>query len=219
MTRSIIAVVLLFVCVGLSTSAAQAQEAGRSLTNRLPFVRAGIFGGRTGTATGSSGYLEINPLRRLGFCAFVSQSRATSLRDGGIAQGWDLSAGGCATVHAPQVKGFLISPFVQMAYQNDHGRFTIPLGDGTFYTDGQNEINHLWTVGVTVDRAIVKDGPRWAARVGKNLGPGPAAENAGGLYLVGGVIFPLDHPVRLGQSFGHMIGFRPHANSAFAGHS
>jgi len=113
-------------------------------------------------------------------------------------------------MHSPEVKGFLISPFVQIAVQSDHRRLVIPLNDGTTYQDGAHQQRVLWMLGSTVDRAIVKNGPRWAVRAGKNFGGGPAVKNAGGLYLVGGLIFPLDHPVKLARSMPRMVGLKPH---------
>jgi hypothetical protein len=123
---------------------------------------------------------------------------------------WDFSTGGCITTHFPELKGFLISPFVQFAQQSDHGQLVIHLNDGTTFQDGADRERHLWTFGSMVDRAIVKNGPRWAVRAGKNFGGGPAVKNAGGLYLVGGVVFPLDHPVELGRAMRRMVGLKPH---------
>lgn len=168
----------------------------------MPFLRVGLFGGRTGTALGPSGYVEINPLRWVGVCTFVSRSNATSGADGGTAHDWDFSTGMCVVGHAPEIKGVLISPFVQMSYQNNHTRFIMPLADGTFYRDGNNNLRRQWTLGTGIDRAIVRNGPRWAMRIGRNYGNGPEVNNAYGLYLVGGVIFPLDHPVELARSLG-----------------
>ena len=111
------------------------------------------------------------------------------------------------TAHAPEIKGLLISPFVQMSYQNDHERIAIPMGNGAFYKDGEDHLGRLWSAGASIDRAIVKNGPRWAVRIGKNFGKGPAVENAWGLYVVGGIILPLDHPMRLMNSF--RFGRRP----------
>jgi hypothetical protein len=116
------------------------------------------------------------------------------------------------------MKGFLISPFVQMAYQNEHDRIVIPLGDGTSYQDRDDHMHRVWTIGPTIDRAITKNGPRWVARIGKNLGDGPAVKNAEGLYFVGGVIFPLDHPVELGRSLKRMVGWKPPAADLPADH-
>jgi hypothetical protein len=190
----------------LTAPSVLAQEIKPSPTSQIPFVRAGLFYGRTGTAQGPSGYLEVNPIRWLGLCAFASRSQATSASDGGTEEAWDFSTGGCVTAHFPQVKGFLISPFVQMTYEKEHDRFTMLLDDGTLYKDGQDHVRHLLTPGVSVDRAIMKNGPRWAMRIGENFGSGPAAKNGRGLYLVGGVIFPLSHPAELGRPFRRMFG-------------
>jgi hypothetical protein len=84
----------------------------------------------------------------------------------------------------------------------------MPLDDGTVYSYGDDQTHHVITVGATVDRAIVRNGPRWVVRIGKNFGQGPTVQNAGGLYLVGGIAFPLDHPYRLGQSFKTMLGMK-----------
>jgi hypothetical protein len=208
--RSFIAVVLLFVCVTFYAPSSRAQAIGFALGNRVPFARAGVFGGRTGQATGASGYIEINPVWPIGFCAIASQSGAISEQDGGTASGWDLSIGGCMIAHTPEVKGFLISPFVQMTYTREHGRFALPLGDGIYYREAQDSIRELLVAGVTVDREIVRGGPRWALRIGKNFGAGPAVDHFAGLFLAGGLIFPLDHPVALGRSFMRMVGLKPH---------
>jgi hypothetical protein len=106
------------------------------------------------------------------------------------------------------MKGFRISPFVQMTYQNEHDRVVIPLDDGTSYLDRDDPIHRIRTVGTTIDRAITKNGPRWIARIGKNFGDGPAANHADGLYFVGGLVFPLDHPVELGRSLRKMVGWK-----------
>lgn len=214
MTRSIIALVLVFVCLVLAAPSVPAQEIGPSFKNHVPFTRVGFFTGRTGTAIGTSAYVEINPFRWLGFCALASRSQATSEMDGAHVQAWDRSTGACVTAHSPEIKGFLVSPFVQMAYQNDHNRISIPLDDGTIYQDGEDHAYRLWTLGSSIDRAIVRNGPRWVVRIGKNFGDGPAAKNAGGLYVVGGVIFPLDHPVELGRSVRRMVGGKPSATNS-----
>lgn len=163
-------------------------------------MRVGFFGGRTGTALGPSGYVEINPIRWVGVCAFASRSNATAGTNGGTAHDWDFSTGMCVTAHAPEIKGILISPFVQMSYQNNHSRFYMPLADGTIYRDGDDHMRRQWTLGTGIDRAIVKNGPRWAVRVGRNYGNGPEVSHAYGLYFVGGIIVPLDHPVELARS-------------------
>jgi hypothetical protein len=209
MQRPIFFVVILYVCLLTFAPSSQAQQTGPANDNRVSFLRAGAFYGRTGDALGISGNVEINPVWWLGFCAFASHSRATSVTEDGPVVDWDVAVGACATAHLPEVKGFLISPFVQMSYQSDHNRVDIPLGDGTTFRVQQDQMNHLWAVGTAIDRAIVKNGPRWAVRIGKNFGAGPAVENVGGLYAVGGVIFPLDHPVLLERSFRRMVGMKP----------
>ena len=172
--------------------------------------------GRSGSALGSSVYVEINPLRWFGVCAFASQSEATSKQFGGMAHDWDFSTGVCVTAHAPEMKGFLISPFVQMGYQNNHERIAIPIGPGAFYRDGDDHTRRQWLVGPAIDRAIVKNGPRWAVRIARDFGKGPAAEDAHGLYVVGGVIVPLDHPVELAKSFRRFTGWKPPAPNGSA---
>lgn len=216
MTRSIVAFVFAFVCLVLSAPSVPAQEIEHSFKNHVRFTRVGFFTGRTGIAIGTSAYVEINPVRWLGFCALASRSKASSEMDGAHVQAWDRSAGACITAHSPEMKGFLISPFVQFTHQNFHDHISVPLEDGTSYEDGESLTHHLWTVGSSIDRAIVKNGPRWVVRIGKNLGEGPAAENAGGLYLVGGVIFPLDHPGELGRSIRRMAGWKPPAADSAA---
>jgi len=201
--------VMSIVCLFYFAPAVLAQQIGPSHNNRVSFARAGLFYGRTGSALGTGAYVEVNPIRWLGFCAFASHSRATSETEDGPVLEWDAAIGVCATIHLPEKKGFLVSPFVQMAYQSDHNRIDIPVGDGTIFRVQQNQMHRLWTVGPAIDRAIVRNGPRWAVRIGKNFGAGPAVTNLGGLYVVGGVIFPLDHPVELGRSFRRMVGLKP----------
>jgi hypothetical protein len=183
------------------------QVSGRTNEDRqVSVIRLGGFFGRTGSAIGSSVYVEINPIRWIGLCGIAAHSRATSINEGDPVLEWDSTVGGCVTSHLPSIKGFLISPFAQYTVQTDHNRVTVPLGAGANYMYTQNQTNHLWTAGASIDRAIVKDGPRWIARIGENFGKGPAAHNADGLYLVGGIIFPLDHPVKLARSFPRMVG-------------
>jgi hypothetical protein len=171
-------------------------------------MRVGLYLGRTGIARGPGAYLEINPFRWLGLCAIASHSQTVHVVDGDHARVSDFSAGGCVTAHLPEMKGFLISPFFQMTYQNEHDRVVIPLDDGTSYLDRDDPIHRIRTVGTTIDRAITKNGPRWIARIGKNFGDGPAANHADGLYFVGGLVFPLDHPVELGRSLRKMVGWK-----------
>jgi hypothetical protein len=199
--KSLIAVtILLFAFFIFSAPSLLAQGFESQSRNPVPFLRIGLFGGRTGTALGPSGYAEVNPLRWVGVCAFASRSNATSGTNGGTAHDWDFSTGMCVVGHASEIKGVLISPFVQMAYQNNHTRFIMPLADGSFYHEGRDDMRRQWTIGVGIDRAIVKNGPRWAMRVGRNYGNGPEVNNAHGLYLVCGVILPLDHPIELARS-------------------
>jgi hypothetical protein len=196
----IVATNLLFAFLVFCSSPVLAQGFEPQPRNQVSFLRVGLFAGRTGTALGPSGYVEINPIRWVGVCAFASRSNATSSTDGGSAHDWDFSTGLCATAHAPEIKGILISPFVQMSYQNNHSRFAMPQADGTIYREADDHLRRQWTVGAGIDRAIVRNGPRWAMRIGKNFGSGPAVDNARGLYLVGGLILPLDHPIELARS-------------------
>jgi hypothetical protein len=104
-----------------------------------------------------------------------------------------------------------------MANQNEHDRFAVLLDDGATYRDGDDGRHRAWLVGPTIDRAIARNGPRWAVRIARNFGGGPAAKNAGGLYFVGGLIFPLDHPIELSRSFRRMVsGKKSHADTASA---
>lgn len=187
---------------------AQQNVPSHGTADRPAIVSVGFLFGRTGDATGSSAYLEINPVRWLGFCAFAAQSRATSTTDDGLVHEWDSSSGGCITTHFPLWKGFLISPFAQFSHQRDHVHIAFPLSGGATDAEMDSSTHRLWGAGVMVDRAILKNGPHWAVRAGRNFGPGPAVQNAGGVYAVGGVIFPLDHPVLLGRSFKRMIGLK-----------
>jgi len=214
--NSLVAIALLFGCHAFSPRPVLGQGLAPQSDNRVGFVRLGLLAGRTGTALGPSAYVEINPLRWAGFCAFAARSNATANSDGGRAHDWDFSTGACVTAHAPSLKGVLVSPFLQVEYLNNHERFAMPLADGTFYRDSDDRIRRQWTVGTTVDRAIVRSGPHWAIRVGRNFGRGPATNNADGLYLVGGLIFPLDHPKGLARSLGLMRNSNPRDLSASA---
>jgi hypothetical protein len=55
---------------------------------------------------------------------------------GGRAYAWSFSTGLLFTMHPPAVKGFTISPFAQFGFNHDHGRLTIPMGDGIYWKDG-----------------------------------------------------------------------------------
>jgi len=218
MKNSLVTIVLLSGCVMFLARSAKGQGLAPRPDNQVAFARIGLLAGRTGTALGPSGYVEINPIRWVGFCAIVSRSNATSDPDGGRARDWDFSTGACVTAHAPQIKGFLISPFLQMEYLNNHERFAMAEADGIIYRDSDDRLRRQWTVGTSVDRAIVRNGPRWAIRLGKNFGRGPASSEAGGLYFVGGLIIPLDHPKMLGRSLGMFRNSNPRDLSASAGH-
>lgn len=208
MKGSIVAPVLLLIYLALSASPTPAQESVVHQRARIPFVRAGLYLGRTGVAKGPGAYLEINPFRWLGFCAILSHSHTTHEIEGGRARVSDLTAGGCITAHFPEIKGFLISPFIEMAHQKEHDRFTIPLDDGTTYHDGSDGRHRALLVGPAIDRAITKNGPRWSVRIARNFGGGPAAKNGAGLYIVGGLIFPLDHPIELGRTLRKMVSWK-----------
>jgi len=179
-----------------------AQELSSPADTRVAFVRVALLAGRTGTALGPSGSIEINPFRYVGFCAFAAQSDATSDPGGGRAHDWDFSTGACVTGHTPLMKGFMISPFLQFEYLNNHERFIMAEANGAIYRDGADNMRRQWTFGSQVDRAIVRNGPRWALRIGRNIGKGPSSSEAGGLYFVGGLILPLDHPKLLARSLG-----------------
>ena len=218
MKSSLIIFIPLCLFLALIRQPALAQEVVPALKPGLPILRTGLFFGRTGTAEGPSLYLEVNPIRWVGFCGILSHSKTTYGIDGGKARVTDISTGACVTLHSPEIKGFLISPFGQISHQDEHNRIAIPLPDGTIYHDGDNNLHHIWTAGTTVDRAIIRNGPRWVVRVGKNFGDGPAVHNAEGLYFVGGVIVPLDHPVELRRSFQRMVGWKPHETETAAVH-
>jgi hypothetical protein len=210
LTGSIVAPVLLIICLALSGSPVLAQQITAPPRNRIPYARVGLYFGRTGIAQGPGAYLEINLFRWLGVCAIASHSQTVHVVDGDHARVSDFSAGGCVSAHLPEMKGFLISPFVQITHQNEHDRIVIPLDDGASFLDRDDPIHRVRTVGTAIDRAITKNGPRWIARIGKNFGDGPAAYYAGGLYFVGGLVFPLDHTVELGRSLRKMVGlYRP----------
>jgi len=117
----------------------RAQAPAATGTDKISFVRAGVFLGRSGSAIGPTLYVEVNPLRWLGVCAVAAQSQSTSSEAGGVADDWDFSSGFCVTAHAPAMKGFVISPFAQVGYQNNHERFAMRLADGDLYRDGDNE--------------------------------------------------------------------------------
>jgi hypothetical protein len=216
MKTTMLGLLSLFVFLILPANQLLAQEALPSLDNGVSFLRAGYFYGRSGTATGPTVYVEANPIRWVGVCAIVAKSHASSGVDGGTAQLWDSSAGGCFSGHLPMFKGLLISPFGQVLNQRTRDVISIPLGGGQFYVDGQLHTSPVWTFGSAIDRAIVKDGPHWAVRIGRNVGQGDSAKYAGGIYAIGGVIFPLDHPVALGRSFRRFVGWKPSANDSSA---
>jgi len=207
--NSYVASVLICLCLTATSRPAHAQENDSPLSDRTSLLRTGIFFGRTGISLGPGAYVEVNPIQWLGVCGTVSHSQATHAIDGGSVRVSDTSMGGCITAHLPEIKKFLVSPFIQTVHERHHDRFTMPMDDGTVYHYGDDQTHHVFTAGAMVERAIVRNGPRWVVRIGKNFGQGPAVENAGGLYLVGGIAFPLDHPSRLGQSFKTMLGWKP----------
>jgi hypothetical protein len=202
--RPILVLLYVFAGLGCLASSVPAQQRPSPASERVSFVRAGFLFGRTGTSVGSSVYLEMNPVRWLGFCAFAGQSRAISRQVEGLVHAWDSSTGACIITHVPQWKGFLLSPFAQFLHQRDHQHIDFPQPDGTTYSETISQTHRLWGLGLSVDRAIVKDGPRLAVRIGRDFGGGPAVKDGAGVYAVGGVIFPLDHPVALGRSFRRM---------------
>ena len=208
MKRPIWVLALILVSVFLSNCSGFAQQVAFPVVDRVSALEAGVLYGRTGSATGFSAYVEVNPIRWVGICAFVSQSRATSEAEDGLVHAWDSSSGGCVTTHLPRWKGFLVSPFAQFSHQRDHQHIDIPVGDGTTYVEMDSHTHRLWGPGASVNRAIVKDGPQWMVRIGRNFGAGPAAKNASGIYAVAGILFPLDHPVALSRSFKRMVGLR-----------
>ena len=192
MKGSIVAPVLLLIYLALSASPTPAQESVVHQRARIPFVRAGLYLGRTGVAKGPGAYLEINPFRWLGFCAILSHSHTTHEIEGGRARVSDLTAGGCITAHFPEIKGFLISPFIEMAHQKEHDRFTIPLDDGTTYHDGSDGRHRALLVGPAIDRAITKNGPRLVFR--------PAAKTDARPPQKPGPPFSLEGPIDLGRT-------------------
>jgi hypothetical protein len=204
--------VFVFFCLFVPPVFAQQQPNSQPATQTasqnsasFSFLKFGLFMGRSGTAVGPNGYLEFNPVRWAGICAVVAQSSAAANADGGRAHDWDFSSGLCATGHLPPLKGLLISPFAQLEYENNHERIAIPIAPDVapnlYFTDGDNHMRRQWILGAMFDRAIMKNGPHWALRIGRDYGKGPAAQNAEGLYCVSGLLFPLDHPVRLAKSF------------------
>lgn len=196
----------MFIGVVLFCPGSWAQDGSHEATNRVPIVRVGVSFGRNGISQGFGGYVEVNPIHWAGFCAVISQSRTTHGVEGGDAQVSDMSMGGCITGHLPPIRQLLISPFMQLVNQREHNRINYPLDDGTVDHDGDDETHRVWTVGATIDRAIVPSGPRWMIRVGKNFGEGPAANNAAGIYFVAGIILPLDHPRTLSRSLRRIVG-------------
>ena len=122
-----------------SPPVAMAQQSPAPARRKVPLLRAGLYYGRTGTALGTGVSVEVNPIPWFGLCAFASRSRATTMNQNDPVVEWDAAAGACATAHLPEVKGFLLSPFVQWTQQSDHNRVSIPLGDGATYQQSQGQ--------------------------------------------------------------------------------
>ncbi len=141
---------------------ARTQQERSTNEDRVSVIRVGGFLRQDGKRDRRfrSAYVEVNPIRWIGFCGIAAHSRATSINQGDPVLVWDSTVGGCVTSHLPSIKGFLISPFAQYTVQTDHNRVTVPLGAGANYMYTQNQTNHLWTSGASIDRAIVK---RWPA--------------------------------------------------------
>ena len=169
---------------------------------KFSHINLGLFWGRSGAANGPSGYLEFDPMRWFGVGLFASDSSGEKNMYGGRAYGWSFTGGLLLAIHPPKVKGFEISPFAQVGFNHDHGRLIIPLGiPGVYWKDGDNPERYTWTVGPSISRQLFRNGPSWEFRVGKNFGPVTAAQHGGGLFAVGGLVFPLDHPLALAKSF------------------
>lgn len=177
--------------------------AERKPAPKFSHINLGLFWGRSGAANGPSGFVEFDPIRWLGVGVFASDSSGAANMYGGRAYGWSFTGGLVFAVHPPKIKGFDISPFAQAGFNHDHGRLIIPLGiPGMYWKDGDNPERYTWTVGPSVSRQLFKNGPSWSFRIGRNFGPVTAAQHGGGLYAVGGLVFPLDHPIALAKSFG-----------------
>lgn len=165
-------------------------------------VKLGLLWGRSGAANGPNGYIEFDPIRWFGVGLFAADSSGAANMYGGRAYGWSFTGGLLFVVHPPRIKGFEISPFAQVGFNHDHGRLIIPLGmPGLYWKDGDNPERYTWTVGPSISRQLFKNGPSWDFRIGKNFGPVTAAQHGGGIYAVGGLVFPLDHPLELVRSF------------------
>lgn len=170
--------------------------------SKFSHINLGLFWGRSGAANGPSGFVEFDPIRWFGVGVFASDSWGAANMYGGRAYGWSFTGGLLFAVHPPKIKGFDISPFAQVGFNHDHGRLIIPLGiPGVYWKDGDNPERYTWTVGPSISRQLFKNGPSCSFRIGKNFGPVTAAQHGGGLYAVGGLILPLDHPIALAKSF------------------
>lgn len=169
---------------------------------KFSHINLGLFWGRSGAAAGPAGFVEFDPIRWFGVGLFAADSWGAQNMYGGRASGWSFTGGLLFAIHPPKIKGFDISPFAQVGFNHDHGRLVIPMGvPGVYWSDGDNPERYTWTVGPSISRQLFKNGPSWSFRIGKNFGPVTAAQNGAGIYAVGGLVFPLDHPLRLAKSF------------------
>lgn len=176
--------------------------AGQPPAPAFSHINLGLLWGRSGAANGPAGFVEFDPIRWFGVGLFAADSWGAQNMYGGRASGWSFSGGLLFAVHPPKIKGFDISPFAQVGFNHDHGRLVIPLGvPGMYWSDGDNPERYTWTVGPAISRQLFKNGPSWSFRIGRNFGPVTAAQHGGGIYAVGGLVFPLDHPLRLAKSF------------------
>lgn len=179
----------------------QVHNTDQQPSNDHSFLNLGLLWGRSGAANGPTGFFEFDPMHWFGVGLFASESSGAQNMYGGRASGWSFTGGLLFTGHLPEMRGFRISPFAQVGFNHDHGRLIIPLGNGLYWSDGDNPERYTWTVGPSIERRLFKNGPLGSFRIGKNFGPVTAAQHGGGIYAVAGLEFPLDHPVRLLKSF------------------
>jgi hypothetical protein len=182
--------------LAFSLASASAQTFESSGTKSMPFMRFGVYAGRSGTSLGQAGVFEVNPLwhRQIGFYALISHSSISTESHGALASNHDVWAGAGVTFHAPPLAGFFFSPFFQTGCSENHNRALFPDGDGGFVRAGHGNDLYLATAGTEISREIRHSFVRWAVRLGKNIEAGPADHTAGGIYMMGGVV--LENPVQ-----------------------
>jgi hypothetical protein len=166
---------------------------------KVPFVGAGIFEGRSGTALGPSFYTEVSPDRWFGIYGLFAQSHISNYQTQGVnASLKDFSPEIGIAPHLWEMKRMRVGGFFQGGYTNCRITASYPDGYGGVVLYRQSDHEWLFTGGADF-RVRVASMASVAVRAGKNFTGGLAASQGGGIYLnIGLVVNPVgfNHPVR-----------------------